>query len=78
MYKVGEDDESEQAANNRTLKFKNDEDGAVTVDWVVLTAGVVILAGIAMTAVQGALGDITQTVQDAIADPLGGGTGGGS
>tara|TARA_R110002096_G_scaffold22170_9_gene71568 strand:+ start:5323 stop:5517 length:195 start_codon:yes stop_codon:yes gene_type:complete len=59
-------------------KFKNDEDGAVTVDWVVLTAGVVILAGIAMTAVQGALGDITQTVQDAIADPLGGGTGGGS
>lgn len=26
------------------LKFKADEDGAVTVDWVVLTAGVVILA----------------------------------
>lgn len=27
-------------------KFKNDESGAVTVDWVVLTAAVVVLGGV--------------------------------
>ena len=31
-------------------KFRKDEDGAVTVDWVVLTASVVIL-GLAVTAI---------------------------
>ncbi len=51
-------------------KFRKDEDGAVTVDWVVLTAGVVILAGIAMNAVKGALGNITSTVANAIENPL--------
>jgi Flp pilus assembly pilin Flp len=51
-------------------KFKKDEDGAVTVDWVVLTAGVVILAGIAMNAVKGALTNITSTVSNAIENPL--------
>lgn len=33
-------------------EFLHDEDGAVTVDWVVLTAGVValgVMAGVAMT-----------------------------
>jgi Flp pilus assembly pilin Flp len=33
--------------------FRNDEDGAVTVDWVVLTAAVVGLAIAAYTAIEG-------------------------
>ncbi|PJE36003.1 hypothetical protein CVM52_14200 [Pseudooceanicola lipolyticus] len=33
-------------------KFRKDEDGAVTVDWVVLTAAVVALAGAAYTAIE--------------------------
>ncbi len=32
--------------------FRQDEDGAVTVDWVVLTAAVVVLAGTAYTAIE--------------------------
>ena len=32
--------------------FVKDEDGAVTVDWVVLTAAVVALAGAAYTAIE--------------------------
>ena len=32
--------------------FRNDEDGAVTVDWVVLTAAVVALAGAAYASIQ--------------------------
>ena len=33
-------------------KCRKDEDGAVTVDWVVLTAAVVALAGAAYTAIE--------------------------
>ena len=33
-------------------KFRKDEDGAVTVDWVVLTAAVVALAGAAYSAIE--------------------------
>ena len=36
---------------NFIKKFRKDEDGAVTVDWVVLTAAVVALAGAAYTAI---------------------------
>ena len=36
---------------NFIKKFRRDEDGAVTVDWVVLTAAVVALAGAAYTAI---------------------------
>lgn len=32
--------------------FRKDEDGAVTVDWVVLTAAVVALAGLAYSSIQ--------------------------
>lgn len=38
--------------------FMRDEDGAVTVDWVVLTAAVVALAGVAFTAIQDASGGV--------------------
>ena len=34
---------------SKLMNFINDEDGAVTIDWVALTAGVVIL-GIALVA----------------------------
>ena len=41
--------------------FRKDESGAVTIDWVVLTAAVVALA----IAAFGAIGDQTQTLIDA-------------
>ncbi|MBL4766569.1 MAG: hypothetical protein JKY94_02470 [Rhodobacteraceae bacterium] len=37
---------------NFIKNFRNDEDGAVTVDWVVLTAAVVALAGAAYTSIE--------------------------
>jgi Flp pilus assembly pilin Flp len=43
--------------------FRNDEDGAVTVDWVVLTAAVVGLAIAALTAVDTGLGSATNDIQ---------------
>ena len=39
--------------------FRNDEDGAVTVDWVVLTAAVVGLAVAAYTTIAGGADDLT-------------------
>lgn len=47
-------------------RFSRDEDGAVTVDWVVLTAAIVGLAVIAF----GAIGDATSTLTDDIADEI--------
>ncbi len=49
------------------IKFKDfasDDDGAVTVDWVVLTAGVVGLVGIAMAGLQGNMSSIGEKVQN--------------
>ncbi|MFK7751882.1 MAG: hypothetical protein AB8B51_04975 [Sedimentitalea sp.] len=47
---------------NFIKNFRNDEDGAVTVDWVVLTAAVVALAGAAYTSIEtGASGLTTST-----------------
>ena len=43
---------------NRIVKFLGGESGAVTVDWVVLTAAVVGLAGLAVTAIQTATGGL--------------------
>ena len=59
-----------QRVNNMKLftKFKNDESGAVTVDWVVLTAGVVLLAAVAVNAVKGQIGTISDVVSTAITD----------
>jgi Flp pilus assembly pilin Flp len=39
--------------------FRKDEDGAVTVDWVVLTAAVVALAGAAYTSIESGASDLT-------------------
>ena len=46
--------------------FRKDEDGAVTVDWVVLTAAVVGLAAVAYTQV----GEGTKAIADAVGDTL--------
>ena len=43
-------------------RFARDEDGAVTVDWVVLTAAVVALAGVAFGALQTASGGLGNNV----------------
>lgn len=43
--------------------FRKDEDGAVTVDWVVLTAAVVALAGAAYTAIETGSSNLTGTTQ---------------
>ncbi|WP_284163568.1 hypothetical protein [Frigidibacter sp. SD6-1] len=44
-------------------KFNDDETGAVTVDWVVLTAGVVSLVAIAMGAIKGNMSSIGDKVE---------------
>lgn len=44
------------------LKFLRREDGAVTVDWVVLTAAVVGLCGVAFAALQSATGGLGNNV----------------
>jgi Flp pilus assembly pilin Flp len=41
--------------------FRNDEDGAVTVDWVVLTAAVVALAGAAYSSIESGATALTST-----------------
>lgn len=43
--------------------FRKDENGAVTVDWVVLTAAVVVLAGAAYTAIESGSEDLTQKTE---------------
>ena len=45
-------------------RFKNDEDGAVTVDWVVLTAGLVGLAAIIGTQVATGVQNAGTTIQN--------------
>ena len=46
--------------------FRNDEDGAVTVDWVVLTAAVVALAGAAYSSIQTGATSLTSATGDFI------------
>lgn len=38
--------------------FQSDDSGAVTVDWVVLTAAVVTLAGVAFASIESATGGV--------------------
>ncbi|MCF3593698.1 hypothetical protein LZG00_06770 [Rhodobacteraceae bacterium LMO-12] len=52
---------------NFIKNFRNDEDGAVTVDWVVLTAAVVGLAVAAITTIA----DTTETIVDNTATHMG-------
>lgn len=43
---------------DRWKRFLQDDSGAVTVDWVVLTAGVVVFAAIVMPPIQTAIVDM--------------------
>ena len=53
---------------NFIKNFRNDEDGAVTVDWVVLTAAIVGLGIAVLTSVSGG----TTALSDAISSELSG------
>jgi hypothetical protein len=46
--------------------FQSDETGAVTVDWVVLTAGVVVFAVFVMPPIQSAIIDMAIYIGDTI------------
>ena len=48
--------------NTFIQNFLKDEDGAVTVDWVVLTAAVVGLGIAGVTAVNTGIGDLAETI----------------
>ena len=43
--------------------FRKDEDGAVTVDWVVLTAAMVALAGAAYTSIESGTSTLSADTQ---------------
>ncbi|MCF1707280.1 hypothetical protein L0V05_00480 [Tabrizicola sp. J26] len=51
--------------------FRKDEDGAVTVDWVVLTAAIVGLGLVVMTTVGGAISTNATTVASDITATVG-------
>ena len=51
---------------NFIKNFRKNEDGAVTVDWVVLTAAVVALGGAAYTSIQSGATTLTENVGDAL------------
>jgi len=54
-------------------KFKNfsdSESGAVTVDWVVLTAGVVVLASVLIQYTRTSILDISDVVEAGVENPL--------
>ena len=48
--------------------FKNDEDGAVTVDWVVLTAAIVGLGLIVMAAIKPAISGLSTSIATEIGE----------
>ena len=47
--------------------FTKDESGAVTVDWVVLTAAIVGLGIAVLTAVAGSIGNVTDAIETDLA-----------
>jgi Flp pilus assembly pilin Flp len=47
--------------------FTKDESGAVTVDWVVLTAAIVGLGIAVLTAVAGSIGNVTDAIESDLA-----------
>lgn len=53
---------------NRIKSFFRGDDGAVTVDWVVLTAAVVALTGVAITSLQDATGGLGSNVGTQLTD----------
>jgi Flp pilus assembly pilin Flp len=53
---------------NLMKTFTNDESGAVTVDWVVLTAAIVGLGIAVLTAVAGSIGNVTDAIESDLAN----------
>lgn len=53
---------------NALKSFANDESGAVTVDWVVLTAAIVGLGIAVMASVSGGLQDISGDIETQLTD----------
>lgn len=51
---------------NFIKNFRADENGAVTVDWVVLTAAVVALAGAAYGSVSGGASTLTDNIETSL------------
>lgn len=51
---------------NFIKNFRKDEDGAVTVDWVVLTAAVVALAAAGYTSIAGGVTGLSASTKTAI------------
>ncbi len=51
---------------NLFKNFANDESGAVTVDWVVLTAGIVVLGVIVMTTVSASVTGLATDIADQV------------
>ena len=50
---------------NLIKSFRKDEDGAVTVDWVVLTAAIVGLGIAVLAAVSGGVEDLSKDISNA-------------
>lgn len=50
--------------------FKNDESGAVTVDWVVLTAAIVGLGIVVMTTVGGGIETLSSNISDELSSTV--------
>ncbi|KUP92352.1 hypothetical protein [Tritonibacter horizontis] len=48
--------------------FRKDDSGAVTVDWVVLTAAVAVLAGVVYTSIQDGASDLTEGTGNFLSD----------
>ncbi|MDF1804117.1 hypothetical protein [Thalassovita sp.] len=48
---------------NDKRNFRNDEDGAVTIDWVVITAGIIGLVIAIIPLVEAPVGTVTQRTQ---------------
>ncbi|MEO0342119.1 MAG: hypothetical protein AAF198_01655 [Pseudomonadota bacterium] len=50
----------------KLFALKKDESGAVTVDWVVLTAALVLIGGIIITIIQTGLENAASAIQTAL------------
>lgn len=53
---------------NNIVRFRKDEDGAVTVDWVVLTAGIVAVIVGLVAALGPSLTNVVEDIEQAIED----------
>ena len=53
---------------NFIKNFRKDEDGAVTVDWVVLTAAIVGLGVAAVSTVEGGVDGLASTISAGVSD----------